>query len=150
MELKDILRPENIRLNVSAANKADALRQMCEVLAGNGLIPDAEAFLNDVIEREKLGPTAIGQGIAIPHGKSPQVVEATMAVFKLLHPVIWESHEGDADVDIVIMFCVPASVEGAEEHLRLLAQTARRLAHDEAVKELSCAENPQEIISALV
>ena len=94
MELKDILRADNIRCDVVAGDKLDVLRQMCDLLAGNGLVGDAEVFLKDVIEREKLGPTCIGNGVAIPHGKSAQAKEPTVAIFKLAHGVTWEGVMG--------------------------------------------------------
>lgn len=150
MELKDILRADNIRCEVAAGDKLDVLRKMCDLLAGNGLVGDAEVFLKDVIEREKLGPTCIGNGVAIPHGKSAQAKEPTVAIFKLAHGVTWEGVMGDEEASVVILFCVSDDLKAAQEHLRLLAEVARKLAHEEALDALRNAATPQQVIDALL
>lgn len=149
VELKDILRPENIEVGLAADGKRDALAHMCDLLERNGLVASGEAFLADVLEREKLGPTCIGGGIAIPHGKSPQARRPTVAIAKLSAPVSWESHIGEEDVAVVMLFCVSDDAEGGREHLRLLAEMARRLAHDEVVSALRSARSPEDVVSAL-
>lgn len=148
MELKDILQDRNIRIGVDASDKLDALKQMCDVLEENGLVTSADAFYADVLEREKLGPTCIGSGVAIPHGKSAQAKQPTVVVFKLTEGVPWESHMGDDEkADVVILFCVSDDNEGAQEHLKLIAEVARKLAHEENLEALHKAQCAADIVA---
>ena len=150
MELKDILKAENIRTHVQAKDKNDAIRKMCDVLAENGLVNSSDAFYADVLEREKIGPTCIGNGVAIPHGKSAQAVQPTVVVFKLDEGVMWESVVDEEPADIVILFCVSNDIEAAQDHLRLLAEVARKLAHQDALDALHAADTPDDVLAALL
>ena len=149
LELKDVLSERNVRIDVHARDKQDALKQMCAVLEENGLVKSADAFYEDVLLREKLGPTCIGSGIAIPHGKSAAAHMPSVVVFQLDAPIEWESHMGMEDVTVVILFCVLDDNEAAREHLRLLSEVARKLAHDEARDGLKNAKTPSEGVAAL-
>ncbi|MCI6844247.1 MAG: PTS sugar transporter subunit IIA [Coriobacteriaceae bacterium] len=147
--LKEILREENISVGARARDKRDVLRQMCVVLEENGLVRSAEAFYADVLLREKLGPTCIGDGVAIPHGKSAAVKRPAVVVFQLDAPVLWESIEGKEEVTVVILFCVSDDDMAAREHLHLLAEVARKLAYKETLDALRCAETPGDVIGVL-
>lgn len=148
-QLKDVLRGENVRIGIHAIDKNDALRKMCSVLEQNHLVHSGEAFYKDVLLREELGPTCIGDGIAIPHGKSAAAKQPTVVVFQLDAPIKWESHLGIEEVTVVILFCVSDDDEAAKEHLRLLAEVARKLAHPEALVALKSAEATRDVIGAL-
>lgn len=66
--------------------KEDALRKMTKLLDQTGALADPKAFLEDVLKREEISTTGIGNGIAIPHGKSESVKETTVAIAKLDAP----------------------------------------------------------------
>lgn len=73
MRIIDLLKPEAIRLNQSVADKAEAIEQLIGLHAAVGNIHDKEVFRQDILKREELGSTAVGEGVAIPHAKSAAV-----------------------------------------------------------------------------
>lgn len=73
MELENVLDEKIMTVSLKAADKDDALKQMARQLKENGYIADVEAFVADIYKREKEGITGIGNGVAIPHGKSDSV-----------------------------------------------------------------------------
>ncbi|MCI5773482.1 MAG: PTS sugar transporter subunit IIA, partial [Erysipelotrichaceae bacterium] len=70
MEIKDILDENIIDLSIEAKNKDQVLRHLANLLKENGYIQNLEEFVSDIYLRESEGITGIGNGIAIPHGKS--------------------------------------------------------------------------------
>ena len=75
MPLNDILNADIIDLNVEGNTKDEVLHYMANVLYKNGYINDTDVFVKDIYERESEGPTGMGAGISIPHGKSNSVLK---------------------------------------------------------------------------
>ena len=138
MNISEVLKKDRIILGLDAKDKADALNQMTEILYKSGALADQKAFLDDVTAREAVSTTGIGNGIAIPHGKSANVNETTVAVARLKNEVEWESVD-----DLPVKFVVLLAVNEADKtgvHVRLLSQMARKLASEETCKRLLNAE----------
>lgn len=132
MELADILSEESVLVCTGIKTKAEILSQLADKTASLIGQPAAEIFeaLND---RESLGSTGLGNGIAVPHGKFA-ALKGVMAVFmKLDRPVDFESVD-DQPVDIVMMLLAPMGA-GAD-HLKALARVARILRTDSIVDSL--------------
>ncbi|MBM9833359.1 PTS sugar transporter subunit IIA, partial [Enterococcus faecalis] len=89
--LEKIIKKELIVINSQAKNKDDLLIEMVDILHKNNFVSNKEEFLTDVHLREQEGETGIGQGVAIPHGKSKGVKTTTLAVATLAEPIEWES-----------------------------------------------------------
>jgi len=141
--LEKIIRKELIKINSLATNKNDLLKEMVDILYNNDFIISKEEFLSDVYLREEEGETGIGQGIAIPHGKSKGVKTTTLAVATLKKPIEWESLD-DEKVKVVIMFAVKDS-DVNTTHILLLQQVAIMLADDQFLDNLKHASSPEEI-----
>ena len=139
MELLEILDEHVIKDCLVATDKVDAITKMCTLLHDNGYISDVESFKTDVLKREEIGETGIGNMIAIPHGKS------TISICKLDREIEWETLDGKG-VKVIILFGVQDDIEAAKDHLRLLAQVARKLAKEEVVESLVNANSSKEII----
>lgn len=73
MRISELLQKESIALGRKPQDKADAIGQMVELLAKSGSLEDKKKFKQAILERERLSTTGIGEGIAIPHGKSSAV-----------------------------------------------------------------------------
>ncbi len=145
MNISEVLKKDRIILGLDAKDKADALNQMTEILYKSGALADQKAFLDDVTAREAVSTTGIGNGIAIPHGKSANVNETTVAVARLKNEVEWESVD-----DLPVKFVVLLAVNEANKtgvHVRLLSQMARKLASEETCKRLLNAETADEVIN---
>lgn len=145
MELLEILDEHVIKDCLVATDKVDAITKMCTLLHDNGYISDVESFKTDVLKREEIGETGIGNMIAIPHGKSASVKKSAISICKLDREIEWETLDGKG-VKVIILFGVQDDIEAAKDHLRLLAQVARKLAKEEVVESLVNANSSKEII----
>lgn len=148
MELKNILDERIIDLSVKANNKDEALKHLACLLKENGYISKIDEFVNDIYIRESEGITGIGDGIAIPHGKSDEVTKIGIAIGKTEHYIEWESID-NKPVNIIFLFCVSNDVEFAKNHLMLLAKVAGKLGNDGVIEKIKKAKNKHEIIDAL-
>ncbi|MCI1666397.1 MAG: fructose PTS transporter subunit IIA [Atopobiaceae bacterium] len=145
MCVADVLDKNIIDMSLDASSKQDALRKMSELLHEAGYVGDVEEFLADILHRETLGETGIGNYIAIPHGQSDSVKSSTICVAKLTHEIEWETLDGKG-VKVILLFAVQNDASFAKTHLRMLAGVARRLAKDEVVRQLLAAETSDEVI----
>ena len=139
MDIKDVLDERIICSSLEAKDKEDALKQLSAKLEETGYIDDKDIFF-----RESQGCTGIGNGIAIPHGKSPSVTKVGIAIAKLTNEIEWETLDGKG-VKVILLFAVGDKTEDAQEHLRLLAQVAGKLGNDQIVEKLLKAETVEEI-----
>ena len=150
LELSNVVSRDLIVVQSKSKNKGEILEELTKLLYQNGDILDIDDFLEDVYLREDEGVTAIGQGIAIPHGKSSSVINTRVAVAKLEQSIKWEGiYDEDEDVDVVILFAV-RDVDANTNHVLLLQQVAIFLADDDFIKELHQVENVEELYQLLV
>lgn len=148
MELKEFLDKNLIEIDTKVSNKLEALKHMSNVLEKFGYVKNSDQFLEDVLNRESLGETGIGDYIAITHGQSSSVNKTTLAIMKLHKEIEWETidHKG---IRLIILFVVANSENYAKEHLTLLSEVARKLANDEVKELLIEAKNSNDIIEVL-
>ena len=131
MKLSDVLAPENVVLDLDASSKSSLLRTLSAIAAKQLGIGDAVIFaaLNN---REKLGSTGIGEGIAIPHAAIPDLKKPFALFARLSKPVDFEAID-ENPVDIIAVLLVP--VEKSSTKLNLLAGLARIL-RSEKIKRI--------------
>src|SRR5262245_38262288 len=79
LKVLDFLDPASVVVDLAATHKKAALEELSGLLEKSGKVKDAKATVDILMEREKLGSTGIGQGIAIPHAKTDQTVQVTAA-----------------------------------------------------------------------
>ena len=132
MELSDILAKES----VVACAKVSSKRQLLQLLADSAAsIADASAqeIFDTLNEREQLGSTGLGNGIAIPHGKIAGLNGVTAVFTRLERPIDFDAVD-DQPVDIVFMLLAP--IGAGADHLKALSRVARVLREDRVVEEL--------------
>lgn len=144
MNVAEVLKKEHIALGLSAASKEEVLEKLIDLLYENGALSDKKAFTEDVMERERVSSTGIGNSIAIPHGKSANVIETTAAIARLEKPITWSSAD-DEPVSFVVLLAVNENDKGVT-HVKLLSQMARKLASEETCKRLMDAADADEVI----
>lgn len=148
MEVKilDFLTPEAIKINMEATAKRPALEELVKVLAAAGKITDEKKVLDILLEREELGSTGIGQGIAIPHGKSDAVKElsASFGISKAGLP--FDSLDGEP-VHIVFMLVAPEGSAGI--HLKALARISGLLKDKYFLKALLAVQTREDVIRVI-
>ena len=146
MRISELLQKESIALGRKPQDKADAIGQMVELLAKSGSLEDKKKFKQAILERERLSTTGIGEGIAIPHGKSSAVKRAALAAMVVPQGVDFASADG-APVHLLFMIAVPA--EGAELHLEVLERLAAMLMDEDFRKRLTAAKDAAEFLRIL-
>jgi PTS system nitrogen regulatory IIA component len=146
MPLSDFLSPDAVVPSVKAHSKKQALQELAAKAAEICGLPEREIF-ETLLQRERLGSTGIGQGIAIPHGKLPKV-EKLFGVFgRLERPIDFEALDGEP-VDLVFVLIAPESA-GAD-HLKALARVARALRDQSVTQKLRAARDAPAIYSVLI
>ncbi len=132
MHLGDLFSPDDVIAGLRAPNKRQLLLELSERASRRtGLA--ARSIFDALLQRERLGSTGAGNGIAIPHAKLPGVKRLIGVFARLERPVDFESHD-DLPVDIVFLLLAP---EGAgADHLKALARIARLAREPEMVDKL--------------
>lgn len=95
MKLSELLTPERIRIPLLAKTKDEVLRELVSILPGIAGSEEREGILEAVLEREGRMSTGIGQGVAIPHGKTASVPGMEMAFGIASRPIDFEALDGD-------------------------------------------------------
>lgn len=145
MNIKDILDPSNVLLEDRRFDKASLLQVLC-ARAATAVGLEQDFLLAEVMKREDLGSTGIGQGIAIPHTRLAELKQTYSLVVRLLHPVDFEATDGEP-VDIVFFLLLPASPASA--HLSSLACVARSLRDPAIQSELRKVTDAEALYRAI-
>lgn len=147
LDIKEVLFDENVCLNLSAATKNEAISQMTEMLYQNQVIEDKETFIKEIYDRESEGITGIGDGIAIPHGRSSTVKKNVIAIGRTDEAISdWESFD-DKPVSCIIMFAI-RDVD-MSQHIMLLSHVAELLLDKDVIEVLHTAKTTKEIVQVL-
>ena len=137
--------PEIILPQLKVSSKREALKELAKQIA-NIVKKDERLVFEVLLERENLGSTAIGKGIAIPHGRLDDLDKIVGVFAKLDEPVDFDSADGNP-VDLVFMFLSPSNA-GAD-HLSALAKISGLFRNEELCKKLRAALNADEILSLI-
>ncbi|MCX7966656.1 MAG: PTS sugar transporter subunit IIA [Syntrophorhabdaceae bacterium] len=124
MNLEEILSESCVISNLKASNKKDAIYEMCESLKKAGLIENVQEVVDVILEREKLGSTGIGEGIAIPHGKMKGIKNILCAFGKSEKGIDFDSID-KKPVYIIVLLLAPEG--SASMHLKMLSRISKIL-----------------------
>lgn len=142
MKITEFLDKRGIKLDMESTEKDDSLKELVDVLAGIADIGDRKSIVRALIERENLGSTGIGQGIAIPHGKTDRV-GGLVAVLGISHKgVNFEALDGEP---VYIFFLLVAPKDTSGPHLKALAQISRILRDSYFCELLRRCKTPAEV-----
>lgn len=134
-------------MDMDAANKEEAIRQLALAAKQDGKINCLEEFIADVLERENIFSTGVGNGIGIPHGKSKAVKEAMFVFGKAKEGIEWQSHDGNL-VNLIFLLGVPAENVN-NVHLKLLSQLSMKLMDEDFIAVLKHAETTLQVLEVL-
>src|SRR3954469_13867404 len=145
MEIEDLLSPRAVIAQLRAGNKKQALLEVARrAAAATGI---AERRIYDVLaERERLASTGLGRGLAIPHGKLPEL-DRLDGVFARLEPPIAFDVLDNRPGGLIFALLAPA--DAGAEHLRALARVSRLLRDDSICQKLRGADNPDALYALL-
>jgi len=146
MSLNDLICPQAVIASLKANSKKQALLELSEKAAElSGM--DSREVLDSLVQRERLGSTGIGGGIAIPHGKLAKC-ERIFGVFaRLEKPIDFEALD-DAPVDLIFLLVAPENA--GSDHLNALSRAARVLRDQGLVATLRSTRDPSALYSILV
>jgi len=145
MELYDLLRPEAVKVVAAASSKKRVLHDMAQ-LAGNCYDMRAEVLLEALLEREKLGPTGVGQGVALPHARSMDVDRVCGAFILLESPLDFGSVD-KLPVDVIFGLFAPENA--GVDHLKALAIVSRTLRDSSICAKLRANPDQQTLFTIL-
>ena len=148
MNLTTLTHPRAVCVQAHFSSREDAIRQLAMRLTELGSVTDCEAFLTEVFLRESLGPTALGEGLAVPHGKTDAVKEAAFAVATLCDPLQWDGVDGPENVELIFLLAIPPAQAGST-HIQLLTELTSRLADDDLRARVMAATTAQALLTAL-
>ncbi len=145
MPLDSILTQDAVISALRVNGKKQALQELSERAASVAHLPAREIF-DAILQRERLGPTGVGDGIAIPHGKLPRCEKICGVFARLERPIDFEALDG-LPVDLIFLLIAPESA-GAD-HLKALAAIARQLRKPGIAAHLRGAREASAIYSLL-
>ncbi len=137
-----MIRKDLIFTDCDLKSKDEVLNLCFDQLEKLNLINDRTAFAEEIRKREETMPTAVGFGVAIPHGRCAAVNEAFIVFVRLKQAIVWDERQKDLP-DMIFMIGVPESKEAGNLHLRILSQISRNLIHDDFREALRKADQEQ-------
>ncbi|MDP8260979.1 MAG: PTS sugar transporter subunit IIA [Candidatus Kappaea frigidicola] len=146
MKIFDFLDQKAVSANLKSTDKGTVIDELVNLLVASGKVKNADGMVKILLERESLGSTGIGQGIAIPHGKSSKISQMIGAIGISKNGVDFEALDGES-VYIFVLLLAPA--DSAGPHLKALARISRLLKDKyfrDSLKNATSEENLLEII----
>lgn len=141
MKITDLLEENSIKLDANAENKTEVLEQIINIINQTGNIINIEEYKQVVFNREKEGTTGIGEGIAIPHGKSKAVKKATLAAMVIPNGVEFEALD-NKKVNLIFLIAAPESRDNI--HLEVLSRLSALLMDENFRENLKKAKTQKE------
>lgn len=146
MRLGSLTRPELIFVGLSASDRMAVLRMMAGNVAAAGQVADADELFRKLVEREQLGSTGIGAGVAIPHCKLPDLRHGMVAVTVLDQGVDFGAADG---LPVRLFLLVVSPSESPAEHLQILVAISRWLKAGRNVERILALREPEAIYRLL-
>ncbi len=143
MQLADVLDADRIALDLAVSSKKSLLEKASRMLASAPAGGDAREIFESLCQRERLGSTGLGHGVAIPHGRVPGQSEVTAALIRLITPIEFDAPD-QVKVDLFFAMAVPDRC--SDVYLRLLADMAERLADAEQRQQIRDSESPDAVL----
>ena len=146
MNLLDILSPNSVIVGLQGESKDEIIQELVDSLDEGAAITDRDKVLQSVLDREKIMSTGIGDGIAIPHGKSDAVVTLSAALGTQKRGANFEALDGEPAY-VFFLLVSPANISGP--HIKALARFSRLLKNEDFKKRLIAASSPEELLSEI-
>ena len=149
MKITDILTPAMTHCNLPGGSKKRVLENLSSFIVEQlgGDTEQADSLFHSLVARERLGSTGIGEGIAIPHCRTPGIKRIHGCLAKLTSPVEFDAPD-DQSVDLIFALVVPE--EQNDEHLATLARIAALLQHERSRVALRKCRSHEELFNTAV
>lgn len=147
MQLSEILSLDCTLCAVQDSSKKKLLETISEMVAPKLVGVSSADVFTSLLQRERLGSTGIGQGIAIPHGRLAQAQRPVAALITLAHPMDFDAIDNQP-IDIIFALLVPEA--DPAQHLQMLAEVARRMNDPEFCRALRKARTDEALYSTFI
>jgi PTS system nitrogen regulatory IIA component len=147
MKITDILDETSVVQDLRSANKKGVLEELSNVLVQEGRLPEQDRVVEVLLEREKIGSTGIGDGIAIPHGKMKEIKELVASFGRSIKGVNFESVDKKPTH---LFFLLVAPENSAGVHLKALARISHLLKDPGFRNRLMEARDRQDLFRIIV
>ena len=146
MRITDLLKPESTNLEAHAQTKKQALDMLVDLMAKQGNITDIETYRQCVYHREEEGSTGVGEGVAIPHAKTPAVSRPGLAFMRVKSGVEFDSLDGQP---AKIFFLIAAPDTEDNVHLDVLARLSTLLMDPDFIDGIMNAESTEALFALI-
>lgn len=146
MLLTDLLTIDRITIPLNGSTKEEVLRELVQVITRSHGVREPEEVMRAVLEREAVLSTGIGNGVAIPHGKSALVPDLVMAAGRTAAPVEFDALDGKP-IQLLFMLIGPETAAGP--HIKALSRISRLIRKDSVRDLLIGAQTAEEFFQAL-
>lgn len=144
--LYNLLNTDRVLCKADISSKKRALQTLADVLAKSDPELKARKVFDQFCERERLGSTGLGHGIAIPHCRMDGLEEPIAALITLEEPIDFDAPD-DKPLDLLVGLMVPS--EATDTHLQLLAEIAKRFSEHGACDSIRQASTAEEVLDLL-
>ena len=148
MKLTTLTNKSLVNLQTTFSSREEAINALAEQLDQQGKLHDKQQYLDAVFAREAQGPTALGEGLAVPHGKTDAVKEAGFAVATLKQDMKWKGLDEDEDVNLIFLIAIP-NAEAGSTHMHLLTELTTTLVDDDVREAVLKATTAEEVFALL-
>ena len=147
MQIADILTLERTQCDVNTASKKASLESLANLIAGAEVsLTKAEVF-NSLLNRERLGSTGLGKGVALPHGRLKHCGRALGAFIRLSTAVDYDAIDGEP---VKLLFALLVPEDSTQEHLDLLARLAEKFSDDDVLEKLKTEPARDKVFNLLI
>lgn len=146
IRLSSLLKEKLIALDLKEKNKKKLISELIDLVARSGKLKDKKVLLRAIWERERLGSTGIGNGVAIPHAKSKAVKDLVLAFGKSREGIDFGALDGEK---VYLFFLLASPQDFIGEHLKILASISRLIKDKFTVELLKKAKDKKEIIKII-
>lgn len=146
IKLSGLLKESLIELDLKGENKAEIIDELVDMVAGTGKVKNKKAFATALMEREKLGSTAIGNGVAVPHAKIDAISQTVLAFGRSINGVDFNSLDGEKTH---LFFMLISPKEDIGSHLKILAKISHLIKDRFMVGLFKKAKTKKEVLSII-
>ncbi len=146
MKMMDFLKEETIEVNLRSHRKKDVLKELVNLLVATGDVKDKDMVMKSILDREKLGSTGVGNGVAIPHARTGAVRRLVGAFGCSRKGINFKALDGKP---VFIFFLLLAPKDSAGPHLKALARISRLVGDEKFRKTLRKARSKEKVLEVI-
>ncbi|EGU31053.1 PTS fructose-specific enzyme IIA component-like protein [Vibrio ichthyoenteri ATCC 700023] len=146
MKLAQLTSPDLIMLDAVFDDRFAAINALTDRIDQAGKLTNRQQFLDAVLLREEEGPTALGEYLAVPHGKSIAVTEPVFACALVKEELQWQGLDGDEPVNMIFLLAIPPA-EAGSTHMAVLTTLTSSLVEDDFREALLKANTTEEVMA---